>query len=319
MKVDRQNILVIGAGVIGTLYAAKLAARGHAVTLLARGERYAKLVEHGVMIREEHSEAIEQISLTYITEVDESIWYDYCFVAVRYDQLEQLKPVLDKLRCKNLVSMVNSPEGLGAFDSLHNSATLLCAFPGAGGRRNGQCIVYHILSPLIQSTAVGCRDRTKTIEVRRCADILKDAGFPVAIYDEIDSYLISHVALIAPLCFYVYAIDACIPAAAARRLAADSLKEGLRSISTGKSVLLPKRLGILRHVPRCLLAGILWMLTSTKFFETVIASHARYATVEMRQLCQSFYSRENGKFSYVLHTFNKGLNLIRMEAEDGVL
>ena len=44
------KILVYGAGVLGSLYAARLQAAGQDVTLLARGQRRADLQQHGVML-----------------------------------------------------------------------------------------------------------------------------------------------------------------------------------------------------------------------------------------------------------------------------
>ena len=44
------NILVYGAGVIGTLYAARLRDGGHRVTVLARGQRLADIRCHGLVL-----------------------------------------------------------------------------------------------------------------------------------------------------------------------------------------------------------------------------------------------------------------------------
>jgi len=46
------KILVYGAGVIGTLYAAKLQGCGNAVTVLARGRRLADIHRFGLAIEE---------------------------------------------------------------------------------------------------------------------------------------------------------------------------------------------------------------------------------------------------------------------------
>jgi len=44
------NILIYGAGVQGSVIAARLHAGGHDVRLLARGKRLADLREHGVVL-----------------------------------------------------------------------------------------------------------------------------------------------------------------------------------------------------------------------------------------------------------------------------
>jgi 2-dehydropantoate 2-reductase len=50
MKADGARILVIGAGVNGSICAAGLHSAGFDVTLLARGKRYEELREAGIVI-----------------------------------------------------------------------------------------------------------------------------------------------------------------------------------------------------------------------------------------------------------------------------
>jgi len=45
------RILVYGAGVVGSQYAALLHRAGHDVSLLARGQRLADLREHGIVLQ----------------------------------------------------------------------------------------------------------------------------------------------------------------------------------------------------------------------------------------------------------------------------
>lgn len=44
------NVLVYGAGVLGSLYAARLQQSGCNVSILARGQRLAELREHGIVL-----------------------------------------------------------------------------------------------------------------------------------------------------------------------------------------------------------------------------------------------------------------------------
>ena len=46
------KILIYGAGVIGTLYAARLQESGQLVTMLARGQRLADIRRHGLMLED---------------------------------------------------------------------------------------------------------------------------------------------------------------------------------------------------------------------------------------------------------------------------
>ncbi|HEY3366174.1 MAG TPA: 2-dehydropantoate 2-reductase N-terminal domain-containing protein [Symbiobacteriaceae bacterium] len=44
------RILVFGAGVLGSLYAAKLQESGHDVTILARGQRLDEIAQYGIVL-----------------------------------------------------------------------------------------------------------------------------------------------------------------------------------------------------------------------------------------------------------------------------
>ena len=46
------KILIYGAGVLGSFYAARLHTAGHTVTLLARGQRLADLRAHGIVLED---------------------------------------------------------------------------------------------------------------------------------------------------------------------------------------------------------------------------------------------------------------------------
>jgi 2-dehydropantoate 2-reductase len=47
---ERQRILVIGAGVLGSLLAARLQDGGHDVSVLARGQHLRDLREHSIVL-----------------------------------------------------------------------------------------------------------------------------------------------------------------------------------------------------------------------------------------------------------------------------
>ena len=45
------DVVVIGAGALGTILAAHLSTAGHQVTVLARGRRAAQVKQHGIIVR----------------------------------------------------------------------------------------------------------------------------------------------------------------------------------------------------------------------------------------------------------------------------
>ena len=54
-ELDRLRILVLGAGVIGSVYAGKMLEAGHEVVLLARGSRLVDLQTHGLILEDAES------------------------------------------------------------------------------------------------------------------------------------------------------------------------------------------------------------------------------------------------------------------------
>lgn len=81
------KILIYGAGVIGSIYAARLYEAGYNVTLLARGERFKSLKENGVIVKNvlTGKQTIHNVPLTQQLATNDS--YDIIIVTVRADQL----------------------------------------------------------------------------------------------------------------------------------------------------------------------------------------------------------------------------------------
>ena len=52
------RILVLGAGVIGSLYVGRLLEAGHEVVLVARGVRLTDLLAHGLILQDAESEPV---------------------------------------------------------------------------------------------------------------------------------------------------------------------------------------------------------------------------------------------------------------------
>ncbi|HEY0315743.1 MAG TPA: 2-dehydropantoate 2-reductase [Sphingomonas sp.] len=88
---ERPRIAVIGAGAIGSLVAGRLAIAGLDVTLLARGERFARLRADGLTIRT--PEEAVHVPIDVVEALPESS-FDILISAVKAWSLPQLAPVL---------------------------------------------------------------------------------------------------------------------------------------------------------------------------------------------------------------------------------
>jgi 2-dehydropantoate 2-reductase len=80
------KLLVYGAGVLGSLLAARMHEAGHDVALLARGERLAALRRHGLQFAEGDSPVVRRVPVPVVEHPADG--YDLIAVLVRAHQLE---------------------------------------------------------------------------------------------------------------------------------------------------------------------------------------------------------------------------------------
>ena len=88
------KIVVVGAGVIGSIYGGRLARSGHDVTLIARGQRLADLQAHGLLLEDADSGQRTEISLPVLGELSPDDRYDLVLVPVRSEQFASTLPIL---------------------------------------------------------------------------------------------------------------------------------------------------------------------------------------------------------------------------------
>ena len=98
------NFVIVGAGALGSIYAAYLARAGHQVSLIARGERAAALARHGIGIVGEDSFSVH---CNIVTQPETIRQTDVVIVAIKtYDTAQALAP-LRGLSVKSAFSVQN--------------------------------------------------------------------------------------------------------------------------------------------------------------------------------------------------------------------
>lgn len=91
------RIMVVGAGVIGSVYGAKLLGAGHEVEFLARGRRLADLKASGLILEEAESGQRSVIPVRTVATVSSQDRYDLVLVPVRSEQLASTLPLLTSM------------------------------------------------------------------------------------------------------------------------------------------------------------------------------------------------------------------------------
>lgn len=284
------NILVWGAGVIGTLYAGRLQEGGHRVTVLARGERLVEIRRHGLVLKDfvHGVSSTAQVATTDRLGPDDQ--YDVALVTVRRDQLAGVLPgLIANQRIPILVFMLNNPLGWAELSCALGKDRVLLGFPGAGGIREGHVVRYAMITQ--QPTTIGELGGCETARLRNLVGVFRKSGFPSRTERHMGAWLMVHA-------FFVTAVSGAIYLAGGdcKRLSRDSailslMAEGVREGFAGVRALgltvtpFPLRV-LFTWLPRTFAVYYWRCFFASEMADYVFGGHARTARTEMRQLAQ---------------------------------
>ncbi|MEO7834829.1 MAG: 2-dehydropantoate 2-reductase N-terminal domain-containing protein [Ginsengibacter sp.] len=189
------KILVYGAGVIGSIYSAKLYEAGIDITLLARGKKYKNLKQNGVTINDvlTGKQIVSKIPLTqHLSPAD---FYDLIIVTVRLDQLDGVKIKLkENTSCRAIMLMLNNPDNLQELMQEFPAKKIILGFPGSGGTYNNDQIDYVQIKE--QKTTIGDIDGNITDLITEIKEILERADFKVTVSTNMQAWLKTHAVFI---------------------------------------------------------------------------------------------------------------------------
>jgi 2-dehydropantoate 2-reductase len=192
------KILVYGAGVLGSLYSARLHEAGDDVSILARGERLTALREHGVLLAEGDSPATRQVPVPVVERPAGR--YDLIAVFVRTHQVDAILEAIVGLEgdVLFLLNWAAGPEPLGA--AIGRSRVLL-GFPAAGGTMDGEVVRYRAtsLTTRLVRMPIGEPDGRTTPRLERIVQTFRSAGFNAKAAPRMDAWLKTHAAFEVPL------------------------------------------------------------------------------------------------------------------------
>jgi 2-dehydropantoate 2-reductase len=283
------RVLFYGAGVIGSLYAARLCNLGHDVTVLARGARLEELRRSGLVLQRASGGAPEIAHVRLVERLAPEDDYDLVIVAVRRNQVDSVLPVLGaNHRIVRVLFMVNNALGYAPWISALGRERVLVGFPGAGGTIADGVVQYSVLSRLVQATTIGEAAGPVRTATRDLARELDRAGFPTAVSRDMDAWQKTHVALVSPIANALYLSGGDHVLLSRSRevlgLLVDAVREGFAVVrALGKRVE-PARLSLVDRVPRAALVAALARWTRSNHFELVAGRHARAARDEMSEL-----------------------------------
>lgn len=207
------RVLFFGAGALGTLFAAKLCATGHDVSVLARGERLASLQHGGLRIRARPEKNVETFSPTVVTRVAHEQPYDLAIVLVRRGQVDAALAAIAPDHDGDVLVMVNDARGYAPWRAILD-ARLVVGFGGAIAVFDADGVLVYDHAPgAVQPTVVGEPDGRTTKRLLRITSLLRETGFPIQVRRDMEAWQRTHAAWIAP-----FMLSAAIAARDATRL-----------------------------------------------------------------------------------------------------
>jgi 2-dehydropantoate 2-reductase len=296
------KVLVYGAGVIGTLYAARLRECRNEVTVLARGERLADIRRFGLELENIVTGARSAAQVDTVERLAPDDHYDLALVTVRRDQLDEALPELKANRgIATILLMLNNPlESANVARALGENRVLF-GFPGAGGTLDGHVVRYALIAQ--QPTTLGGLSGPQAPRLRELASAFRAAGFAVKLSADMDAWLKSHA-------FFVTAISGAIymsggdcrllsENSAALHLMAKGVREGFAAVRALGLTVTPFPLKVLFTWMPPQFAVWYWRrFFASPMADYVFGRHARAASHEMRALaddCRTLISRSGAE------------------------
>lgn len=157
------RIAVLGAGVVGSVYAALLSEAGHAVTLVARGSRLAQLHEVGLRVNLDGQRITTPVAATGRLDHAEA---EVLIVAVRGDQLADVVDVVAACPARWVLMFVN-PLGLkSTVEQRVGRNRIVWCFSGVGGGIQDGLVTAHRVPQqptVVESGQPGSSDATRLL------------------------------------------------------------------------------------------------------------------------------------------------------------
>ena len=287
------NILFYGAGVLGSLYAARLHEAGQQVSILARGQRLADIREHGIVLEDGDTGERTTTRVNVVERLALVDAYDLVVVLMRKNHIAAILPVLAaNHHTPNILFMGNNAAGPGAMTEALGQDRVLLGFPGAGGYREGHKIIYKIVPGRQQSTTFGELDGSTTPRLERIVAAFKAAGFPVAISPNMDAWLKTHLAEVSPTANALYMASGDNYQLARNHeglvLMVRAIREGYRVLQALDVPITPANHRVFSWIPEPILVAILRRVLNTKTAEIEIAGHANVARDEFKEHADDF-------------------------------
>ena len=285
------RLLIYGAGVIGSLYAALFAKAGYDTSIYARGKRLEVLKTKGLLYLENNT--VKKADVSVLSELPDDDQYDFIFLTVRENQLYQALDELKTNRSRCIVTMVNSLDDYGKWERICGKGRILPAFPGAGGSIKEDVLDASLTPRLIQPTTFGEISGEKTERTKALSILFRKANIPYQEVKDMHLWQLCHLAMVVPIADAYYEAENPEKAGRERQVmqkTARRLKRNFRFLKRHYGQLSPGKMNLFLPAPLPVLTEALSFTFESSFGHKFMYQHAVKAPDEMRQLHKEFYA-----------------------------
>lgn len=246
------KIAIYGAGRIGTAFGFHLARAGHDITFIARGARLAELQQRPVV---EHVNGDRAPAISALAALEPGVAYDFVLVTVMAHQVEPVLPALASSSAKKIVFMFNTVASLAPLREAVGATRFEMGFP---------TVTAMLVDGKLKGDLAGPGNIT-TVSSAPLVEVLKAAKIPAEVHSDMESFLRSHAAWVAPmmvLAHFAHTRGKGATWSEAARLA-HSMKEMLGLVKRLGNTITPDLAKFLAWLPNFFLTMMLWAFSRT--------------------------------------------------------
>lgn len=208
VPVHKSKVLVFGAGVIGSYLAHVLCEAGNEVTIFARKERAESLNQNGLVIRHHLQGKVTRDRVEAVTSV-EGRSFDAAFVVMPYHKLEVALAEICRLQSKLLVLVGNDITPSEIEKHITGNAPgirkILFGFQATAGKKEKN---RYICERLGGGMDIGQLHGRTDLKLQKWVQRMFDGtDYRLKWQDDMESYLICHLAAILPIAYLTYICD----------------------------------------------------------------------------------------------------------------
>ena len=288
------NVLVYGAGVLGSYLAHVLMSAGNSVSVLARGARQQVLKANGLVIRH-HLQRKTTVDRPAIVDTASGAKWDAVFAVMQYQQMLDALPSLAQLDTPLMVLVGNNVDATGMEQALlglgAKAKAIVFGFQSTGGRREAHGVVC-------VRAGVGrlnCGFAAKPLDGGTRAaleSLFAGTGYMLVFQANMTGWYQSHLAFILPMAYLCYALGCDMTRASWQDIGQviEAMREGYRLLAEADIPVLPEGSDTALNRPgkRAVSHVMLWGLAKPAVGRLAVGDHCRNAVAEMQTLDTAF-------------------------------